>query len=284
MKFSFESPLALLPESLNYNDYEYSLVHLFDKYPSYLAFYEGAILDREMYLDNSAYELGESFDPSEYLKWVKHFANIKAENLCYFLPDYPGDMSRTLEAARKFEKVEGASSIGVIHGSSFAESLECAEEMAKIADRIAIPMLPDSYNDFNGSRNSGNSGLSGESLNSGNSGNPKTLKERTHLRISLVRLICKMKEKGKIPQDTKIHILGCLLPQEFGAYKKENLDIFSVDTSNPVIHGMELIPYKSYGLDSKSDTKLQDVIESEISPQQREMVLNNISEFLKLSN
>ena len=36
MKISFETPIKMLKESLSFNDYQYVLPHLLDKYPEYL--------------------------------------------------------------------------------------------------------------------------------------------------------------------------------------------------------------------------------------------------------
>ena len=40
MLVSHESPISMLDESRNYNDYDYALVHLFEKYPEYYNFFK----------------------------------------------------------------------------------------------------------------------------------------------------------------------------------------------------------------------------------------------------
>ena len=54
MLVSHESPISMLDESRNYNDYDYALVHLFEKEPEYYNFFKvSKTLGREVLLDNS---------------------------------------------------------------------------------------------------------------------------------------------------------------------------------------------------------------------------------------
>ena len=43
MMISHECPKALFQGSLDFNDYDYALVHLFDEDPEYLAFYKECV-------------------------------------------------------------------------------------------------------------------------------------------------------------------------------------------------------------------------------------------------
>ena len=50
-----------MTESRSFNDYDYALVHLFETHPKYYEFFEESLLrGREVYLDNSLFELRES--------------------------------------------------------------------------------------------------------------------------------------------------------------------------------------------------------------------------------
>jgi hypothetical protein len=61
MKFSHEVPLCLLEDSLEFNDYDYALVHLLDKDKDYVDFFMKAKQQgRYIILDNSLHELGHS--------------------------------------------------------------------------------------------------------------------------------------------------------------------------------------------------------------------------------
>ena len=61
-----------------------------------------------------------------------------------------------------------------------------------------------------------------------------------------------------IDKKDRIHLLGCALPQEFGYYCDFPF-IESIDTSNPVIHGLEGVKYNSLGLLTKSSTKIDQI-------------------------
>ena len=63
MMISHECPKALFQGSLDFNDYDYALVHLFDEDPEYLAFYKECVKQgRHVLLDNSIFELGTAYD------------------------------------------------------------------------------------------------------------------------------------------------------------------------------------------------------------------------------
>jgi hypothetical protein len=68
VQISHESPLCLLEKSREYNDYDYALVHLFEKYEQYYNFFAKSLkLGRRVILDNSLFELKESFDPEKFM-------------------------------------------------------------------------------------------------------------------------------------------------------------------------------------------------------------------------
>ena len=75
IKVSHESPIALLPESIQYNDYQYCLVHLMEEEPEYkdwfLGNYRAKRPDGEILLDNSIFELKEAFEKAAKVKLLK---------------------------------------------------------------------------------------------------------------------------------------------------------------------------------------------------------------------
>ena len=68
---------------------------------------------------------------------------------------------------------------------------------------------------------------------------------------------------GVIDTDKPHHLLGCGLPQEFTSYR-DYVWVDSLDTSNPVIHGMKGIRYESYGLTDKESVKLFTLINEDV--------------------
>lgn len=104
--------------------------------------------------------------------------------------------------------------------------------------------------------------------------------------LGRVALLGKLLKDGVI--DTKLphHLLGCGLPQEFQFYREANYDwIYSVDTSNPVVHGLKEIYYKdNEGLWNKESQKLFTLINSEVTPRQMGVIRYNILRFKWFAN
>jgi hypothetical protein len=94
-----------------------------------------------------------------------------------------------------------------------------------------------------------------------------------------------MYKSGIIEKGDRVHLLGCALPQEFGYYADFPF-IESVDTSNPIIHGLQGVRYNSLGLLTKSSTKI-DKIEEEITTERLYDINYNLirfKNFIKDSN
>jgi len=66
-------------------------------------------------------------------------------------------------------------------------------------------------------------------------------------------------ERGIIEKFDKIHLLGCNIPQEFAWYKDMPF-IESLDTSNPIIHGLKGIRYFDFGLLHKESDKIDKLL------------------------
>ena len=92
-----------------------------------------------------------------------------------------------------------------------------------------------------------------------------------------IMTISKMYKLNIIEKSDRVHLLGCALPQEFGYYCDFPF-IESVDTSNPIIHGLQGVKYNSLGLLTKSSTKI-DQIEEEITTERLYDINHNLSRF-----
>ena len=92
-----------------------------------------------------------------------------------------------------------------------------------------------------------------------------------------IMAISKMYKSKLIGDTDRVHLLGCALPQEFGYYANFPF-IESVDTSNPIIHGLQGVKYNSLGLLTKSSTKI-DQIEEEITTERLYDINHNLSRF-----
>jgi len=274
IKISHEVPISLLKESKNFNDYDYCLVHLLDKYPKYKAFYKDS--DREVILDNSIFELGEAFNDDEL---IKHILDINPT--WYILPDVLEDCDGTIARAKAFlKKAEKfniiSKPIGVVQGKTIEEIIKCHDFMDKElnVEKIAFSFDYSLYETMC------------EELND-SSGYP--FNKFDDWMFGRFTMFERLIEEKVINYDKKYHLLGCALPQEGVYYKimhKGDEDkyrfIDSIDTSSPIVHGIKGIKYSEYGLKTKESIKLVDLLEEDI--QLNDIINYNIDKFRKFWN
>lgn len=257
IKISHESPLCLLKESRVYNDFDYALVHLFEKYPQYYDFFTESLKQgREVILDNSIFELGVAFDSVKFASWV-----LKLKPTWYVVPDSLENTDETIEQFKNWKDTCSdlpGKKIGVVQGKTYAELVECYRFMSTEADMVAISF---DYKYFE---------LTGAGLNKEqkwSSGRPKFIRD--------------LMMDGIYRPDKPIHLLGCGLPIEFMNYRTTKV-IHSIDTSNPVLHGMYGIKYGEYGLQKKHLVKMADVFETEVTPDNLAIVNHNVKKFREI--
>ena len=263
IKVAHESPKSIFEEIQRFTDYDYALVHLFEEDEEYLRhFKEAALKGREIILDNSIFELEEAFDADRFSYWVNEL-----KPTWYIVPDALEDAEKTMYQMREwnadYTNLPGKK-IGVVQGKSYEEIKRCYEYMDKEseADMIAISF---DYSYYTKSVPHANKYIS--------------------WMLGRVKLLGDLLKDGVINKDKKHHLLGCSLPQEFQFYKHSDYNwIYSLDTSNPVVHGIKGIRYKSDGLWSKERQKLFELINSDIDENQLEVIKNNIQKFRWYTN
>ena len=264
---SHESPLQLLSKSRSYNDLDYALVHLFDTHPDYLQFFKDSlnVYSREVLLDNSLFELGKAFDSKRYIARVEEL-----KPTMMIVPDVFQDSQGTMDSYTNFVGEYGKTladlgtiKIGAVHGRTWQELLNCYRYMADNTDLVAISF------DFEYFQ------LTGE----GKTRPEKAISGRQ-------RFISQLIDRGAWAWNKPHHLLGCSLPQEFSYYRNNNIySIRSVDTSNPIVHGMHNVKYNgSMGLKDKINTKLADLIEAKVNDEQLDCIEYNVKEFQKILN
>lgn len=250
-----EAPLQIFDKVQEVTDGDYALVHLLHRCSDYdLKFVNLSRQPRTrpLILDNSAFELGKAFSPDLLAGWIE----ILQPDI-YVVPDTMGEAEQTVDAFRdwcnKYPKLPGKK-MGVLQGASHGEAVRCFNALVKAgADIIGIPYLLGAKFDEK----------------------KATLTDLMWRRQQLMKLLL---VQGK---PHPIHILGVALPQD-GYQLKKMPWIVSVDTSNPVIHGMFGIGYKSEGLSTKISTLLADVIHNPIDEYRQGIIFENIASFKRI--
>ena len=261
MLISHEIPKCLFNQSLEFNDYDYALGHLFDKDPEYLKFYKDCVAQgRRVLLDNSIFELGEAYDNELFAKWVEELKPTE-----YIVPDALEDADKTMyqmdQWNRNYRELPGKK-IGVVQGKTPEEIMQCYTFMDKQADvdKIAISFDYSLYEEIVPHENKYISWMLGRAT-----------------------MLSNMLAAGVINIKKPHHLLGCGLPQEFALYRSYKW-IESIDTSNPIVHGIKGIKYEYGGLQNKESIKLVDLLDVKINNEQLYDINHNISYFRKYVN
>lgn len=263
IKIAHEAPIDLFDEVQRVTDYDYALVHLLEENGRYRDTFEAAVKKgREVILDNSIFELEEAFEPDRFALWVER---LKPE--WYIIPDALEDAEKTMQQAanwiKNYSHLPGKK-IGVVQGKTYQEIKDCYIAMDKIAkvDMIAISFDYSYYTDSVPHPNKYVSWMLGR-----------------------VKLLGDLIRDGVINKDKPHHLLGCGLPQEFSFYRHDEYSfIYSLDTSNPVVHGIKNVKYNPEGLWSKESQKLHELINVPLENLNINLILDNIKRFREFTN
>lgn len=263
IKIAHESPISIFPQVQSWTDYDYALVHLFEESPEYLELFKKALAGgREVILDNSIFELGSAFDMKKFAEWT-----TEIKPTWYIIPDALEDSLQTRMNAVEWnahyrEKVPGKC-IGVVQGRTYQDIIDCYEFLDKEidVDMIAISFDYSYYETESPHANKLVSWMLGR-----------------------INLLHRMYREGYINEKKPHHLLGCALPQE-GLFYRDLPFIYSMDTSNPVVHGSKGILYKQgQGLWSKSSQKLFEMINMPKEQCYLPLVASNVEQFREFWN
>lgn len=285
MLVSHETPISLLDKSREYNDFDYALVHLFETHPEYYSFFKQSLLQgREVLLDNSIFELGHAFDSEKFAHYVNEL-----KPTYYIVPDVLEDSQATMSSFHKFKlqypDLPGLT-IGVVQGKTYQQLVQCYKYMSTHADYIAISFDYSWYKTIGYyetiTRPSTVMDLEDQSLYD------ELHKQDMH-RASLELLadgrrkfINMLIEDGIWNHNKPHHLLGNSLPQEMKYYTGIK-SIRSVDTSNPVVAGIKGIRYiKDYGMVQKPSTLLADLIDHQVSEEEKQDIIYNTQQYKNL--
>lgn len=240
MKIAHEAPLSIFDKVQQLTDYDYFLVHLFEENTAYLEkAHECVKVGRETILDNSIFELGTAWNADKFAYWVNEMRPTY-----YIVPDVLDDCDKTIDSFERFMKQYDdlpGQTIAVAQGQSYNDLVLCYNYLANDdrVDKIAMSFNHPFFQEYGGENQY-----------------YKMMNGRQHT-------INKMLQEGVINTNKPHHLLGCGLPQEFKAYKDYDW-IDSLDTSNPVIHGIKGMWYDSQGLTNKQSVKLYTMMDDNV--------------------
>lgn len=251
-----EAPKSIFNEIQEVTNYDYFLVHLFEQDQEYFNLAKKAVTKgREVILDNSIFELEEAFDADRFAYWID-----KLRPTWYVVPDALEDVNSTMTKMKqwneKFEHIPGKK-VGVVQGKTYYDIVRCYEYMNRVADVDMIAISFD-YSYYTASFPHPNKYIS--------------------WCLGRVKLLGDLVRDGIINTDKKHHLLGSSLPQE-GLYYRQYPWIYSMDTSNPVVHGIKAIEYSEVGLFSKESQKLFEMINLPYEDIDLNRVLYNVHKF-----
>lgn len=259
VKIAHESPKSIFDQVQAVTDYDYALVHLLEEDPEYLALFKQARdKGREIILDNSIFELEEAFNADKFAEWVNYL-----QPTWYIIPDALEDMKKTCKQAfdwnEKFKDLPGKS-IGVVQGKDYHEIKTCYHYLNDVIDVDMIAISFD-YSYYTHSFPHPNKYVS--------------------WMLGRVKLLGDLVRDGVIDTSKPHHLLGCSLPIE-GKFYGQYPWIYSMDTSNPVVHTIKGIQYeKNFGLYTKESQKLFELINTPESGIDVNLIKYNIREFRK---
>jgi hypothetical protein len=259
MKISHEVPRCLLTASPEFNNYDYCLPHLLDLDEEYLQYFVDARDNgRYVIMDNSLHELGEAYDYDRLRFWVNE---LKPNE--FIVPDVWMNCAQTAAQAKywkQFEFPEETKKVAVIQGEDKNQAYLCANLLHNLGyTKLCVSYGATWYNDF----------FPHSNLDMG-----KALG-----RVRFVQGLLKLNEL----KDIKFHLLGCSIPQEFGWYDN-NPRIESVDTSNPVMAGLEDTLYSDHGLNKKPKANMNDYFDIEFEKVDYLNIIHNTTKFREINN
>jgi len=260
IKVSHETPLCLLEDSRNFNDYDYCLPHLLDQEQGYQDYFLTSVSQgRYIIMDNSLHELGHAYDEDRLLHWI---SVIRPQE--FIVPDVWQDRDKSVVNARKWAQIKlplGVEKVAVVQATTIHEAATCYQTYKDLGyKKIAFSYGASYYNDVVPHPNRD----LGKALG----------------RLSVISALYKTKV---IHDNDRIHLLGCSVPQEFGWYRGFNC-IESIDTSNPVMAALEGMRYNNSGLTEKPKANMNDYFFMLSDQVDYELLSYNILKFREIND
>lgn len=261
MKISHELPINLLEYSFGWNDYEYCLPHLLDKYPDYRQYFlDSRERNRFIIMDNGLFE-GVTHTIADLLEKI----NLIQPDI-FVVPDAWNDKTITAKNAKhwlQYELPENTNLMVVLQGETVGELKLLYQQCVDLG-----------YTHFAFNHSS----VVYKTL-------CPTENQLANQTVGRVLLLEQFKDEQLIKPHHYIHLLGCSVPQEFTHYR-DNWPagmINSVDTSNPIICGALGIRYEEIGLLEKPSNKIEEFMEADLE-ERLEDIKFNVERFKRFCN
>jgi len=258
IKISHEVPKCLLTASPEFNDYDYCLPHLLDQDEEYKQYFlDAKSKGRYIIMDNSLHELGEAYNHERLLHWVQELEPDE-----FIVPDVWMNCHQTAAQAKywkQFKYSKKTKIVAVVQGIHFRDAYLCASLLNNLSyDKLCISYGADWYNDHF----------------------PHTNKDlgKALGRVRFVNGLLHMPEF----KNTKFHLLGCTVPQEFSWYNNHP-QIESIDTSNPIMAAVDGNMYTENGLTEKPKANMNDHFNCEFKDINYSLILHNTKMFRKIN-
>ena len=252
MKISHELPLSLMNNAYKWNDYDYCLPHLVDKFDQYRIFFQKSRLDKRfIIMDNGLFE-GVFHTVQDLLEKI----NLIRPDI-FIVPDSWNDSTTTIRSAKhwminfKNDLPKGVELMAVCQGKDMGELITTYQTLIDL-------------------------GYTHIAFNHSSIAYQKEYEGMDHLKASMygrMEFIRRLVQSGTIRKDVYHHLLGCSLPQEFMSYDDWSF-IKSVDTSNPILVGAEGKRYSDSGLLWKPKEKLEHYFEMNLEDKMEDIIFN----------
>jgi hypothetical protein len=259
MKISHEVSLGLLKDSLKWNDYQYILPHLIDKYVEYKEFMLNYRKQSNSFIicDNGLFENVIHTNDDLFSKIQLTQPDI------FIVPDEWNNSSATLRNAKswiinyKNSLPECTNLMAVCQGTSIGELITTYQTLVDIGYK---------YIAFNHS--------SIAYINAYPNYNP--LKAQMYGRIKLIEELIRT---NTICKGIYHHLLGASDWKEFQAYTEFDW-VKSIDTSAPIINGALGVKFNYEEIYVKPSIKIEDIIETDLT-NKMDTIQHNIDIFRK---
>jgi len=259
IKISHEVPFCLLEKSREFNDFDYLLPHLMDENEEYRNFfYESKKMGRYIVMDNSLHELGEAYNTERLLHWVNE---IKPNE--FIVPDVWESYLESTRNAKLWSQIElpeGVMKVAVVQAKSTHEAILCTQAYKDLGyKKIAYSYGASYYNEVCPHPNKDFGKAIGRFI-----------------------VISQLYKENLLNKFDRVHLLGTASPIEFGLYKNIKC-IESIDTSNPIMAGIERREYNLIGLDSKPKANMNDFQDKSLMWEQEDDILHNVKMFREIN-